>query len=71
MKSKWLLRRAENKGVRGMFESESERDKRSPSPIEAAINENLRKVYQEALEESIPDRFRLLLDELRKKEAGK
>lgn len=54
-----------------MFESESERDKRSPSPIEAAINENLRKVYQEALEESIPDRFRLLLDELRKKEAGK
>lgn len=60
-----------NKGVRGMSESESDRDKQAQSPIEAAINENLRKVYEEALEETVPDRFRLLLDELRKKEAGK
>ncbi|MCA0273366.1 MAG: transcriptional regulator [Proteobacteria bacterium] len=54
-----------------MLESESDRDKRAQSPIEAAINENLRKVYEEALEETVPDRFRLLLDELRKKETGK
>jgi len=60
-----------NKGVCGMLESESDRDKRAQSPIEAAINENLRKVYEEALEETVPDRFRLLLDELRKKETGK
>lgn len=60
-----------NKGVRGMLESESDRDKQAQSPIEAAINENLRKVYEEALEEVVPDRFRLLLDELRKKESGK
>lgn len=60
-----------NKGVFGMLGSESDRNKRAQSPIEAAINENLRKVYEEALEETVPDRFRLLLDELRKKEAGK
>jgi Anti-sigma factor NepR len=59
------------KGMLVMLGNESEKDKRSQSPIEAAINENLRKVYEEALEETIPDRFRLLLDELRKKEAGK
>lgn len=45
--------------------------KRAASPIEAEINENLRRVYEEALDETIPDRFRLLLDELRKKEAEK
>ncbi len=60
-----------SKGVCGMLERESDRDKRAQSPIEAAINENLRKVYEEALEETVPDRFRLLLDELRKKETGK
>lgn len=60
-----------SKGVCGMLESERDRDKRGQSPIEAAINENLRKVYEEALEETVPDRFRLLLDELRKKETGK
>lgn len=49
----------------------SEKGKRTVSPIEAEINENLRKVYQEALDETIPDRFRALLDELRKKEDGK
>lgn len=48
-----------------------EKNKRNLSPIEAEINENLRKVYEEALEETIPDRFRALLEELRKKETGK
>lgn len=59
------------KGVRGMLESERDRGKQPQSPIEAAINENLRKVYEETLEETVPDRFRLLLDELRRKETGK
>lgn len=49
----------------------SEKGKRSQSPIEAEINENLRKVYEESLDETIPDRFRALLDELRKKEQQK
>lgn len=48
-----------------------EKGKRPLSPIEAEINENLRKVYEEALDETIPDRFRALLDDLRKKEAEK
>ncbi len=45
-----------------------EKDERAQSPIESAINENLRRVYEEALEDQIPDRFQALLDELRKKE---
>jgi hypothetical protein len=35
------------------------------------IDENLRKVYQEALEEKLPDRFAELLDALRRKEGQK
>ena len=36
--------------------------------LQAQIDENLKKVYQEALEEKIPDRFKDLLDQLRQKE---
>jgi len=41
------------------------------SPLEAAINENLQRVYREALDETVPDRFQALLDQLRQKESGK
>lgn len=51
--------------------SGSQKDKSAPSPIEAAINENLRRVYEEALDTTIPDRFRELLEQLRQKESGK
>lgn len=37
--------------------------------LQAQIDENLKKVYQEALEEKIPDRFKDLLEQLRQKEA--
>ncbi|MDD8022465.1 MAG: NepR family anti-sigma factor [Paracoccaceae bacterium] len=37
--------------------------------LQAQIDENLKKVYQEALEEQVPDRFRDLLEQLRQKEA--
>jgi len=37
------------------------------SPLEAAINENLQRVYREALDETVPDRFQALLDQLRQK----
>ncbi len=37
--------------------------------LQAQIDENLRKVYQEALEEKIPDKFKVLLEQLRQKEA--
>lgn len=35
------------------------------------IDENLRRVYQETVEEKLPDRFAELLDALRRKEAQK
>ncbi|MBD3786188.1 MAG: transcriptional regulator [Sphingomonadales bacterium] len=37
--------------------------------LRAQIDENLKKVYQQALEEQVPDRFRDLLEQLRQKEA--
>lgn len=39
--------------------------------IKAQIDENLRRVYEEALNEEVPDRFKVLLEQLRQKEAGK
>jgi predicted metal-dependent hydrolase len=38
--------------------------------LQEQIDENLRRVYREALEEEVPDRFRELLEQLRRKEAG-
>nr|WP_323005478.1 NepR family anti-sigma factor [Pseudorhodobacter sp.] len=32
------------------------------------IDENLKRVYQDALSEDVPDRFKALLDQLRQKE---
>ena len=36
--------------------------------LQALIDENLKKVYQEALDEKIPDKFKDLLEQLRKKD---
>lgn len=38
--------------------------------IRSQINENLRRVYQETLDQDIPDRFQDLLAQLRAKERG-
>ncbi|MCX8509962.1 MAG: NepR family anti-sigma factor [Rhodobacteraceae bacterium] len=38
-----------------------------PRDLREQIDQNLRRVYQDALEEEVPERFRLLLEELRKK----
>ncbi|REC58656.1 regulator [Rhodosalinus sediminis] len=35
------------------------------------IDQNLRKVYDDLVEDEIPDRFRSLLDQLRRQEGGK
>jgi hypothetical protein len=40
-------------------------------PIKAQIDENLKRVYQSALVQEVPDRFKLLLQQLKDKEAGK
>ena len=37
--------------------------------LQAPIDENLKRVYQEALDERVPDRFKELLDQLRQKES--
>lgn len=37
--------------------------------LQAQIDENLKKVFQETLNEEVPDRFRDLLEKLRQKEA--
>nr|WP_168184063.1 NepR family anti-sigma factor [Pseudoruegeria sp. SK021] len=41
------------------------------SGLKSQIDENLKRVYREALEEDVPDRFKDLLEQLRKKESGK
>lgn len=39
--------------------------------LQAQIDENLRRVYREALEEEVPDRFKELIEQLRRKDAKK
>ena len=46
-------------------------DKSNKPKVQAMIDENLRRVYDDALKEDIPDRFKQLLDELRQKEVKK
>ena len=44
-------------------------DRRDRQALKATIEENLRKVYQEVLGEEVPDRFKLLLEQLRQQSA--
>jgi hypothetical protein len=46
-------------------------DEKSKSSIKEQINENLKRVYEEALQEEVPDRFKDLLAQLKAKEGGK
>ena len=39
--------------------------------LKAAIDDNLRKIYNDLLKEDVPDRFKDLLEQLRKKESGR
>ncbi|GGH34675.1 hypothetical protein SAMN05444007_10720 [Cribrihabitans marinus] len=39
--------------------------------LRSQIDQNLKRVYQEALEEEVPDRFKELLEQLRQKESRK
>ena len=45
-------------------------DKDGPK-LRAQIDENLKRIYQEALDAEVPDRFKDLLELLRRKEAKK
>jgi S-ribosylhomocysteine lyase LuxS involved in autoinducer biosynthesis len=46
-------------------------DEKSKASIREQINENLKRVYEEALQEEVPDRFKDLLAQLKAKEGGK
>lgn len=50
--------------------SKPEQDGQSDQ-IKAQIEENLKRVYQQVLVEEVPDRFKLLLQQLKEKEAQK
>jgi hypothetical protein len=41
------------------------------SGLKAQIDENLKKVYEETLEEAVPDRFKVLLEKLSQRDAKK
>lgn len=53
----------------GIVEMNVKRDERKKAALEKQIDENLRRVYEEDVQKDIPDRFRLLLEQLR--EQGK
>jgi hypothetical protein len=57
--------------VQGMglrMTQDEQTNKRRKQGLNHQIDENLRRVYQAALEEDVPDRFKDLLDRLRQQE---
>lgn len=46
-------------------------EKKPNGNIQRQIDENLRKVYQEKIEEALPDRFQKLLQQLKDQEKAK
>ena len=46
-------------------------DNKGKSRLHQQIDENLKRVYEEALSEDVPDRFKDLIAQLRAKESGK
>lgn len=48
---------------------EESQDGKAKAKLREQINENLKRVYDEALKEEVPDRFRALLEQLRAKES--
>ena len=46
-------------------------DSKGKSRLHQQIDENLKRVYEEALNEDIPDRFKDLIARLRAKEGGR
>ena len=46
-------------------------ENKGKSRLHQQIDENLKRVYEEALSEDVPDRFKDLIAQLRAKEGGK
>lgn len=53
----------------GITKMNMKRDERMKAALEKQIDENLKRVYEEDTKKDIPDRFRILLEQLR--EQGK
>lgn len=51
--------------MHGPMSQDKESDK-----LKSLIDENLKRVYQDALQEEVPDKFKQLLQQLRDKESG-
>ncbi len=47
-----------------------EMDKKPKDSIKRQIDENLKRIYDETLNEEVPDRFKQLLEQLRQKTDG-
>jgi len=45
-------------------------EKKPKDSIKRQIDENLKRIYDETLKEDVPDRFKILLDQLRQKTDG-
>ena len=54
----------------GMTQDE-QTGRRKAQGLKHQIDENLKRVYESALDEDVPDRFKDLLDRLRQQEGGK
>lgn len=46
-------------------------DDKAKDAVQQQIDANLRRVYEDALKEDVPERFKALLEQLRSKEQGK
>ncbi|MCD1627596.1 hypothetical protein K7H22_16450 [Seohaeicola saemankumensis] len=57
--------------MRSGMTQDDQRPERKGLGLKRQIDENLKRVYQDALEEDVPDRFKELLERLRAKETGK
>jgi len=53
-----------------MTQADTTPDKRS-ADLRAEIDENLKRVYQAALDEAVPDRFTKLIEQLRQRDLAR
>lgn len=64
-----MLLVANGAGKRRVRKMNTKREDRKRAAIEQQIDENLRKVYEQDVMQALPDRFAMLLAQLREKEA--
>ena len=62
------VERHANKNVGINQRRTSTREERKKAALDKQIDENLKRVYQQAAEEEVPDRFLALLQQLREQE---